>query len=278
MALIDDNKKRGLEVPLPEGTGAVSITEEIYNKYKKIIDESEKAGVKIDQAQAQLTPNSISLKAAITAISNIFNGKIFKNNPITNDIVKTLSNGISRAKANELFAQDISRSEQSIKQLMKSLGLKKMPQNVFDGLVSFHNQVGNISYAYVNGEKIDLTSLYATQQWDRAASFIALDERDRERRLKEASIMAFNSYGPAVNIDTVVNQGLEKLQELINKELLNEQTGEPADAQQLLAASNVYYDEVGEFLPGVAFEFQARVVNEELAKAVQEKQVGPWPY
>lgn len=274
----DNSKNRGLEVPLPEGNDTVPITREIYDKFEKILKQSETAGVKIDQAKTSLTPGSMSLKAMITAISNVFNGKIFGKNSIKNDVVNTLASGISKAKAKELFAQDIGQNEADVKEVLRNSGVTKIPQNVFDGLVSFQNQVGNIRYAYVKGEKIDLTGLYSTGEWDRVASFIAADERDRERRIREAALIAFNSYGPEINEDTVVKLGIENLDELIAKEILNEQTGEAATAQQIVAAANVFYDETGLLLPSLNYQLNTKIINEKLAEAIKTDQVGPWPY
>jgi GH24 family phage-related lysozyme (muramidase) len=91
------------------------------------------------------------------------------------NLINNLANGISPSQADEMLAKDLANNETSIKKTLSSVGVTKIPQNVFDGLVSFQNQVGDISYAYVGGSKVDLTSFYKNGEWDNAASFIAAD-------------------------------------------------------------------------------------------------------
>jgi hypothetical protein len=201
-----------------------------------------------------------------------------------------------------MFANDIKRDETAVKKVLSTAGVDKIPQNVFDGLVSFQNQTKDISYAYVKGEKIDLTPMYRNKQWDRVASFIAADERDRPRRAREAAMIAGNNYGIPLNSDFLVTKGLDKAVERLNKGKFNPQTGAPATDQQLVAVATTYYEQRGEPLPNQSFAFNKLInqnlpsnqngMNAQTGQSVQAKQnalteqiakiikrrAGPWPY
>jgi len=192
-------------------------------------------------------------------------------------VIETLTNGISPEKANQMLATDIVKSENAVRKTMSSSGVTKIPQNVFDGLVSMHNQLGDITYAYIGGEKIDLTSSYKAGDWDGAASLMAADERDRARRQREAAIIVSNDYGPDVDENILIDRGLADTNELIAKDKLNAQTGDPATSQQLLAASTNYFNQTGETLPVQGFVLGSMASNNELETLVKQS-VGPWPY
>lgn len=187
------------------------------------------------------------------------------------------SKGITPEKADSLFETDMLRSSIAVKNMLAANKVETVPQNVFDGLVSFHNQTGDASYAFVQGEKIDLTQMYRNGEWVRAASFIAADERDRPRRQREAAMIANNSYGPQVNTDALITQGMEKTNELILKGKLNQQSGTPATAQQILAASNIYQAQTGKTVPGSSFDFSSVSKYNPLGEAMK-KRSGPFPY
>jgi hypothetical protein len=192
-------------------------------------------------------------------------------------LVDTLSNGISPEKAKEMLAADIQTAEEAVRKTLKSSNVIRIPQNVFDGLVSFYNQVGDITYAYVGGAKIDLTCLYKNSEWDRAAGFIAADDRDRARRIREAAMMVSNDYGPDVDDTSIIRQGLNNTNELIVKGKLNAQTGNPATSQQLLAASTNYLNQTGKAIPNQSFAITNLANNNELNKIINNVS-GPWPY
>lgn len=204
-------------------------------------------------------------------------GALPQQNFNSNDVASVFSKGISPEKANSLFEGDIATSERAVKAMLIANKVETVPQNVFDGLVSFHNQTGDASYAFVRGEKIDLTQMYRNGEWARAASFIAADERDRPRRQKEAAMIANNNYGPQVNTDALISQGMEKTNELILKGKLNQQTGTAATAQQMLAASSVYQAQTGKTIPGTSFDFNNVSKYNPLEQALK-KRSGPFPY
>lgn len=194
---------------------------------------------------------------------------------------RILSSGITPEQADQYFVNDIRDAENRVKQVLKTAGVTKIPQGVFDGLVSMQNQLGNITYAYIKGEKIDLTVFYKEGNWTRAASFIAADERDRKRRIKEAAMILKNNYGPTVNEDVIVSNGLSDAKHLAAKNLLNKQTGEPATDQQLMALATSYYATTGESLPGLSTTKKlaaAQNATEETIFNKNKKQAGPWPY
>lgn len=189
--------------------------------------------------------------------------------------------GVTADKANQLFATDLAKNEASVKSMLAGAGITKLPQNAFDSLISYQNQTGDASYAYVKGEKIDLTSMYKNGEWDRAASFIAADERDRPRRIQEAAMMANNSYGRIAREDQVVTVGLNQAGELVLKNNLNKQTGNAVTPQQAFAAGSSYLAQTGTALPGLSFATNSVINNNlNLSTVTQalKKQQGPWPY
>jgi hypothetical protein len=189
------------------------------------------------------------------------------------------TNGVNADKANQLLANDITRDELAVKNTLK--GVDTVPKNVFDALVSMQNQVGDVSYAYVKGEKIDLTKLYQNGEWDRAASFIAADERDRPRRIKEANLIVNNNYGKLSSESEIVSAGLNKTDELISKGKLNAQTGQPATSLQVQAAGNSYFEQTGKLMPSLSSGAKITVIDnlnsDRLANLIK-RQAGPWPY
>lgn len=189
--------------------------------------------------------------------------------------------GVTADKANQLFANDLTKNESNVKTMLAGAGVSKLPQNAFDSLVSYQNQTGNASYAYVKGEKIDLTSMYKNGEWDRAAGFIAADERDRPRRIQEAAIMANNSYGRTATEEQVINQGLSQSNELLRKGQLNKQTGNAVTPQQAFALGSSYLSQTGSTLPGLSFStnsvIKANALTGDITQVLR-KQRGPWPY
>jgi GH24 family phage-related lysozyme (muramidase) len=166
---------------------------------------------------------------------------------------ENLYGGITKERSEQLLAQDISKSEAAVRSTLTNAGVQNVPPKVFDGLVSMHNQLGNVNYAFCGGAKISLTSMYQEGNWDRAASFIAADERDRPRRQAEANIMVNGDYGSPANSDQVIARGLAKTQSLYINNRLNEQTGNTTNYAQQQAAASSWYKMTGTSLPGLNF-------------------------
>ena len=191
------------------------------------------------------------------------------------------TNGITPGKADQLFANDLKKNETSVKKLLSGLGTEKVPQNVFDSLVSFQNQTGDASYAYIKGEKIDLTSMYKNSEWDRAAGFIAADERDRPRRIQEAAMMANNNYGNTNTQANVVNIGFKQTTGMLLKDQLNKQTGNAVTPQQTFALGSSYFAQTGNTLPSLSFATNSLIKSNSMTGDITQilkKQQGPWPY
>jgi len=208
-------------------------------------------------------------------------GLIASNNITKDQAQQFLSSGISPDQANQLFVDDIRKNELQVKKILNSNKVKHIPQHVFDALVSMYNQLGNITYVYVKGEKIDLTGIYKDNDWQRLASFIAADERDKPRRIKEAAMILKKSYGPEFNEKAAINSGINKAVESFNKGRLNQQTGTPASDQQLIALSTQYLSQKGESMPGLNPSQRIAVAKNLEEKTVykkNKKQAGPWPY
>jgi len=246
------------ESQAPVNTQQYYLSEETFSEVEKKIAESTKA--------------TADLKLGVAEIPS-FTGKAADEKTIIN----YLTNGISSEQANTMLANDIVKNEIAVKKSLSSLGLTKVPQNVFDGLVSMQNQLADISYAFVGGSKVDLTPFYKNGDWDKAASFMAADERDRPRRIREAAIIAGNDYGPDVVEESIIRQGLDNANELIAKEKLNQQTGEPATTQQIYAVSTNYLKETGRVVPRQSFPASVIADNKDLEELVKQS-AGPWPY
>lgn len=207
--------------------------------------------------------------------------KVLNNISSKADTAEVMSTGITADKANELFANDLKKNETSIKNLLSGAGVTSIPQNAFDGLVSYQNQTGDASYAFVKGEKIDLTSMYKNGEWDRAAGFIAADERDRPRRIQEAAMIANNNYGTPVSEQQIIDTGFKQTVESAAKGQLNKQTGNAVTPQQTFALGSSYLAETGTTLPTLSFVTNSAInLNAQTGNITQvfKKQQGPWPY
>jgi hypothetical protein len=161
-------------------------------------------------------------------------------------------NGINVAQSEQLLSQDISRSEIAVRQTLTSAGVTQVTPRQFDSLISMHNEVGDVSYAYVGREKISLTTLYGTGQWDRAAGFIAADERNTPRRQLEANIMVNGDYGNPRSAEQVVQSGLIRTNYLYQQGTLNEQTTTTSVGQPQ-AAANSWLAGTGTQMPALNF-------------------------
>ena len=232
----------------------------------------------------QISPalaGGLGIGTATAALKSSLPNAIPGQNAIPDNVTSILSQGVTPDKANQMLLNDITNNEQSVKGMLSGAGVEKMPQNTFDSLVSFQNQTGDASYAFVKGEKIDLTGMYQNGEWDRAASFIAADERDRSRRIKEASMMSYNSYGNPASEESIVSKGLGKTNELIGKGMLNQQTGSSATWQQTVAAGTSYFNQTGKLMPSLNSATNLNVLNNVSTGSVLnslKRQAGPWPY
>jgi hypothetical protein len=219
-------------------------------------------------AEAEASASAVS--SATSSFSNIKG-----TTSIDGALAQKLTDGIPPKSAQQMLADDVQSSEEAVRRTLKSSGATKVPQNVFDGLVSFHNQIKDITYAYVGGSKVDLTVFYKNSEWDKAASFIAADDRDRTRRIREATMMVSNDYGQDVDEASIIRQGLANTNELVAKGKLNAQTGDPATDQQMFAIANNYLKQTGKTILTHPFAFNNAVSNNKLGKLVK---LGPWPY
>lgn len=196
-------------------------------------------------------------------------------------VQKIMATGITPELAEEMFAKDISRNEREVKEVLAAAGVKKIPQGAFDGLVSMQNQLGNITYAFIKGEKIDLTGLYRQGDWKRVASFIAADERDRPRRVRDAAMIANADYGPTPDLAAVIKKGFDNAKERLAKGQLNKQTGNPPTGQQTVALANNYFATNKTALPDASTALKlasAKNYAEEYITKRYKRQIGPWPY
>jgi len=250
---------KAFNLKLPEGMGPFNLSASTFDQFNKTVAEATAAKDKLiaNQDSTSMLPSGNITRAQVQSV---------------------LAKGINLDAANAMLANDISDNESSVKATLAAAGVKQIPQNAFDGLVSMQNQLGDVSYSYVNGEKIDLTSLYASGEWERAASFIAADERDRSRRIQEAAMIAKNSYGPTPDMDALVNNGLANAAELLAKGKLNKQTGEPASGQQTTALASAYLEKTGNSLPGQTIATKLAVADTDELLEAYKKQIGPWPY
>lgn len=232
-----------------------------YYDYKKEIENSLKSSSLLNDAKATNISNS---SRDLTTVSTM------------------LGQGITPNQANAMLASDIKQDELAVKKTLAAAGVKGVPQNVYNGLVSYQNQTGDISYAYVKGEKISLTELYRAKDWDRVSSLIAADERDRSRRIAEAGIISNRNYGKVKSEEAIVQQGITKTNELLSKGNLNQQTSTDASAQQKIAIATSYYNQTGKLLPGQNFAFNNMIANNAdkniIGDIIKKNLAKDWPY
>jgi hypothetical protein len=262
---------KGFDLNLPPSNG-VLLSANIFKDFNdklKAADDAGKSGLK-------------SATDKIAPTNSIVAGGVSVGTGSSADISKMLSQGISPDKAQDMLYNDLARNQRDVKNMLSSSGITAIPQNVFDGLVSYQNQTGDASMAFVKGQKVDLTPLYKVGAWDQAASFIAADERDRNRRIVEASIIANNNYGPEINEQQVIDNGMAKTNEMIAKGKLNRQTASAATDQQILANATNYFKLTGNPIEGSTYEFNSIVskntTDGNLANIAKQGFNGPWPY
>ena len=276
IARANDSKTRGLE-PIANDDGIKFLPDQVSTKFDASLVQASKAAETIKGAVGDLsTPAQI--KSAIASATTGQLGGTTSAPTQQGGLAKILAGGINPDNAKFMLGKNVSESEGQVKSVLKSVGAVKVPQNVFDGLISYHNQTGDIGYAFVKGEKINLLPMYKNGEWARAASFIAADERDRPRRIKEAGIIANNNYGPPINEDNIIRQGFDKVSGLIGKGNLNKQTGDPATSQQLVAAASSYFSYNKKSLPGTDYALNSLIKKTNISSLIGSAKNGPWPY
>ena len=263
---------KGFDLNLPAGSGSVLLGANIFKDFQ----------AKLTAAGNAITTGLKSVTEKISPANSVVAGGVSVGTGSSADISKMLNQGISPDNAQQMLYNDIARNQRDVKDMLSSSGVKNVPQNVFDGLVSYQNQTGDASMAFVKGQKVDLTPLYKAGAWDQAASFIAADERDRNRRILEASIIANNNYGPEVNEQQVIDKGIAKTNEMIAKGKLNQQTASAATDQQIIANATNYFNQTGNPIQGSTYELNS-VINKNttdgnLANIARKGFIGPWPY
>jgi hypothetical protein len=263
---------KGFDLKLPAGTGSVLLGTNIFKDFQ----------AKLTAAGNAITTGLKSVTDKIAPTNSIVAGGVSVGTGSSIDLSKILSQGISPDNAQQMLYNDIARNQRDVKDMLSSSGVKNVPQNVFDGLVSYQNQTGDASMAFVKGQKVDLTQLYKAGAWDQAASFIAADERDRNRRILEASIIANNNYGPEINEQQIIDKGIAKTNEMIAKGKLNQQTLSPATDQQLIANATNYFKQTGNPIEGSTYELNRLVsknaTDDNLSNIAKQGFNGPWPY
>jgi hypothetical protein len=263
---------KGFDLNLPPGNGSVMLGANIFKDFK----------AKLSAAGDAIAGGLKGATDKLSPTNSVVAGGVSVGSGSAAEVSKILSQGISPDKAQEMLYKDIAQNQRDVKNMLSSSGVTAVPQNVFDGLVSYQNQTGDASMAYVKGQKVDLTSLYKVGAWDQAASFIAADERDRNRRILEASIIANNNYGPEVNEQQVIDKGIAKTNEMIAKGKLNQQTASAATEQQILANATNYFNQTGNPIEGSTYEFNSVVskntTDGNLASIAKQGFNGPWPY
>ena len=262
----------GFDLNLPPGKGSVLLSANAFTDFNNKLKAAEDAAKNgLNGAMDKISPSNSVVAGGVSVGSGS-----------SEDIAKMLSQGISPDKAQDMLFNDLARNQRDVRSMLSGAGVTSVPPNVFDGLISLQNQTGDASMAFVNGQKVDLTPLYKAGAWDQAASFIAADERDRNRRILEASIIANNNYGPEVNEQQVITKGMARVNELIAKGRLNQQTATGATNQQTIAAATNYFNETGNPVAGSTYEFNNQVskntTNGNLANIAKQGFTGPWPY
>ena len=265
---LENNPMDGL---LPNATAATPPFVAATGQARNVFDSA-----KNNLSQAMSGDNSFNNKLSAATSANSLKSSVSAMGASA-AVAAIRTQGTTAEQADQMLNRDLAKSANSVKKLLT--GVERIPGSTFDGLVSFHNQTGDASYVYTNGEKIDLRPLLQNQEWDRVASLIASDERDRSRRIREAGIMATGNYGQVPESSSVVSRGLQKTNELLLKGKLNQQSGMPATAEQVMAASSGYFAQTGKMLPNLSFPAKLNVMdNVNKGTALLRNQTGGWPY
>lgn len=169
--------------------------------------------------------------------------------------------GVDEEEAEQLFQRSLERDQRAVRDVLKSVGVTTVPQRIFDGLVSFYQNTGDISYVYYDEEKIDMMGLYAAGEWERVAKFVGRDDRNRWRRSKELSAMLYGDYGQIDDNKTIIKRGLDDAAGLIKKGKFNYATGDAASWEQKLAAGSSYFRNTGSMMPGLDYATKSKIMD-----------------
>jgi len=180
------------------------------------------------------------------------------------------TNGVSPALADKMFRDQIKKDEEAVKDLLRSAGLDTVPIPVFDALVSFQNQVGDASYIWYEGRKLSMLPWLKKRRWDRIADYLAADERDRDRRAREAAVILYLDYGKNPSESQVVDKGFRKAIGQVKKD-----PNYPADKKAALMRA--YYNHYG-YLPKGLDDTQKTQVEDTSSEQQLATRKGPWPY
>lgn len=201
-----------------------------------------------------------------------YNGHVTYSNvyDIENIDAEIKTNGVSPELANELFLKEIKKSEDAVKELLKSAGLTTVPIEVFDALVSFQHQVGDASYIYYEGRKLSMLPWLKKRRWDRVADYLAADERDRQRRAKEAAIIYYLDYGTNSSEKQVIDKGFRRAIAKAKKD-----PNYPPEKKAAL--TRAYYNHYG-YLPQGLTGTEKNQLDDTSSTDQLVKKAGPWPY
>lgn len=169
--------------------------------------------------------------------------------------------GVDEEQAEQLFQRSLERDQKAVKDTLKSVGVTTVPQRVFDGLVSFYQNTGDITYVYYDEEKIDLTGLYASGEWERVSKFIGRDQRNSWRRNKDVAAMLYGDYGKVDDNKTIIKRGLDDAVGLIKKGKFNYAAGNPASLEQTLAVGSSYFRNTGNMMPGLDYSAKSGILD-----------------
>lgn len=179
-------------------------------------------------------------------------------------------NGVSPALANELLMQDIKKAEDAVKNLLRSAGLETVPIEVFDALTSFQYHIGDASYIYYDGRKLSMLPWLRKRRWDRVADYLAADERDRAKRIKEASIIYHLDYMTTTTEEQRIAKGFEKSIEEANKD-----PNYPPEKRAAL--ERAYFNYYGYPIEGSTSAEKSKLEDDSGQKKLKARS-GPWTY
>jgi len=169
--------------------------------------------------------------------------------------------GVDEEQAEQLFQRKLEKDQAAVKEVLKSVGVTEVPQRVFDGLMSFYRNTGDITYVYYDEEKIDMMGLYAGQEWERVANFIGRDQRNSWRRHKDLAAMLSGDYGKLEENKDIIKRGLDDAVGLLNKGKYNYAAGAPASFEQTMAVGSSYLRNTGQSMPGLDFASKSKILD-----------------
>ena len=97
---------------------------------------------KLKEATDAMAIGLSTMSNRISSVPGIVAGGVSVASNSFKDATKILSQGISPDKAENLLYNDLARNQRDVKNILTSAGVTKLPQNVFDGLISYQNHTG----------------------------------------------------------------------------------------------------------------------------------------